>query len=500
MTRIYACIDLKSFYASVECQERNLDPLKTNLVVADFERTEKTICLAVSPSLKSFGIPGRARLFEVVSKVREVNNERRKKAYRYKFTGKSHNIDELNKNKNLELDYIIAKPRMSYYMKYSTDIYNIYLKYLAPEDIYVYSIDEVFCDITNYLKFNKINPKDFVTKMIQDVYENTGITATAGIGTNLYLAKVSMDIVAKHTKPNEFGVRIALLDELNYRKYLWKYKPLTAFWRVGKGYAKKLEENQMYTMGDIARCSINNEDLLYKLFGKNAELLIDHAWGYEPCTIKDIKNFKPQRNSISSGQVLHCSYGYQKTKLVVKEMADSLSLDLVKKNLTTNQLVLTLGYDIENLTNLEINYNYDGPIVKDFYGRNVPKPAHGTINIDHYTSSSKTIIENITKLYDIIVNRNLLVKRITIVANNLIDEQLAKQQTNYEQIDLFTNYQELEEKRKQIKENEKEENKLQHVLLDIKNKYGKNAILKGMDLQDGATTIDRNKQIGGHHE
>ena len=500
MTRIYACIDLKSFYASVECRERNLDPLKTNLVVADSERTEKTICLAVSPSLKSFGIPGRARLFEVVAKVREVNNLRRKKAYRYTFIDKSYNIDELNQNKNLELDYIIAKPRMSYYMKYSTDIYNVYLKYLSPEDIYVYSIDEVFCDITNYLKFNKITPKDFVTKMIKDVYDTTGITATAGIGTNLYLAKIAMDIVAKHTKPNEFGVRIALLDEMNYRKYLWNYKPLTSFWRVGKGYAKKLEDNKMYTMGDIARCSINNEDLLYKLFGKNAELLIDHAWGYEPCTIKDIKNFKPQRNSISQGQVLHCSYGYDQTKLVVKEMADSLSLDLVKKHLTTNQLVLTLGYDIENLTNDEISYNYDGPIVKDFYGRSVPKPAHGTINIDHYTSSSKIIIENITKLYDKIINRNLLVKRITIVANNLIDETKALKQINYQQIDLFTNYQELEEKRNIEKINELEENKLQHTLLDIKNKYGKNAILKGMDLQDGATTIDRNKQIGGHHE
>ena len=498
MNKIYACIDLKSFYASVECRERNLDPLKTNLVVADSERTEKTICLAVSPSLKSFGIPGRARLFEVVTKIRNVNYERRKKAYKYKFTGKSYNIDELNRNKNLEIDYIIAKPRMSHYIKYSTDIYNVYLKYLSPEDIYVYSIDEVFCDITNYLKFNKLTAKEFVTKMIQDVYETTGITATAGIGTNLYLAKVAMDIVAKHTKPNEFGVRIAGLDEMQYRKYLWKYKPITSFWRVGKGYAKKLEDNKIYTMGDIARCSINNEELLYKLFGKNAELLIDHAWGWEPCTIKDIKNFKPQRNSIGSGQVLHCAYNYQKTKIVIKEMADLLSLDLVRKNLVTNQLVLTIGYDIDNLTNEEIYENYDGQIVKDFYGRNVPKPAHGTINIEHYTSSSSIIVENITKLYDKIINRNLLIKRINLTANNVINKEDAKSKINYQQIDLFTDYQKLNEKIEKEKVLEQDENKLQHVIIDIKNKYGKNAILKGMNLQDGATTIDRNNQIGGH--
>jgi len=500
MDRTYICIDLKSFYASVECIERNLDPMTTNLVVADLDRTEKTICLAVSPSLKSYGIKGRARLFEVIQKVREVNYQRKKKAYRYKFSGKSYNDLELKKNKNLELDYIIATPRMSYYLDYSTKIYNVYLKYVAPEDIHVYSIDEVFCDITNYLSYNKMTPKEMVTKMIHDVYVTTGITATAGIGSNMYLAKVAMDIVAKHAEPDKYGVRIAELDEMSYRRQLWNHTPLTSFWRVGNGYAKKLEEHNLYTMGDIARCSINNEELLYKLFGVNAELLIDHAWGWEPCTIEDIKKYKPQRNSIGSGQVLHCAYGYQKTKLIVKEMADSLSLDLVKKHLTTNQLVLTLGYDIENLTNDEISYNYDGPIVKDFYGRSVPKPAHGTINIDHYTSSSKTIIENITKLYDKIINRNLLVKRITIVANNLIDEKQAKEQKNYQQIDLFTNYQEIEEKRKQEKINEQVENKLQHTLLDIKNKYGKNAIVKGMDLQDGATTIDRNKQIGGHHE
>ena len=500
MNRIYVCIDLKSFYASVECKERNLDPLTTNLVVADPNRTEKTICLAVSPSLKSYGIPGRARLFEVNQKLREVNYDRKKKTKEYRFSGKSYNYIELRNNNNLEIDYIVATPRMSYYMKYSTDIYNVYLKYLAPEDIYVYSIDEVFCDITNYLRYNKMTPKEFVTKMIKDVYETTGITATAGIGTNMYLAKVAMDIVAKHTKANEFGVRIAALDETNYKKYLWNYKPLTSFWRVGKGYAKKLEDNNMYTMGDIARCSIENEDLLYKLFGVNAELLIDHAWGWEPCTIKDVKSYKPSNHSITSGQVLHCAYDYKKTRLVIKEMADLISLDLVSKNLVTDQLVLTIGYDIDNLTNSEIRSKYDGEITVDHYGRKVPKPAHGTINIDHKTSSSKLITENMLILFDRIVNKNLLVKRINMVANNVVDENTIKDKPRYEQIDLFTNYSVLEEKRQKDSIAEEEENKLGHVLIDIKNKYGKNAILKGMNLEEGATTKDRNNQIGGHRK
>ena len=495
MNRIYACIDLKSFYASVECRERNLDPLTTNLVVADITRTEKTICLAVSPSLKSYGIPGRARLFEVNQKLKEVNKERRKNTYQYKFTGKSYNYIELNKNKNLEVSYIIAPPRMSYYIKYSTDIYNIYLKYLDPEDIYVYSIDEVFCDITNYLKYNKSKPKEFITKIIKDVYDTTGITATAGIGTNMYLAKVAMDIVAKHTKANEFGVRIASLDEKNYRKYLWNYRPLTAFWRVGKGNAKKLEENKMYTMGDIARCSINNENLLYKLFGVNAELLIDHAWGYEPCTIKDIKSYKPTNHSISSGQVLHCAYDYKKTKLIIKEMADLLSLDLVSKNFVTNQLVLTIGYDIDNLKNNE----YIGEITIDHYGRKIPKHSHGTINLEHYTSSSKIIIENMVRLYDKIVNKNLLIKRINMSVVTT-DENVAKKTIKYHQIDLFTNYEDEEEKKRKETIQEDEENKLQHIIIDIKNKYGKNAILKGMNIEEGGTTIDRNNQIGGHRK
>lgn len=495
MNRIYMCIDLKSFYASVECVERNLDPLKTNLVVADSERTEKTICLAVSPSLKSFGLPGRARLFEVVQKIKEINKERRKKAHNYIFTGSSYNIDELNKNPNLELDYIVAKPRMAYYIKYSTKIYNVYLKYISKDDIYVYSIDEVFCDITNYLKYNKMTAEQLVSKMINDVYTTTGITATGGIGTNLYLAKVAMDIVAKHMKPNKYGIRLAKLDEMAYRKWLWNYKPLTSFWRVGKGYAKKLEENKIYTMGDIARCSIEDEDKLYRLFGKNAELLIDHAWGYEPCTIKDIKEYKPKNNSISIGQVLHCSYNYRDTLVIVKEMADSLSLSLVARNLVTNQIVLTLSYDSDSL-----DEDYFGETQKDAYGRLVPKQAHGTINIDHLTSSSKVIMKYSTELYDRIINKNLLVKKITIVASSVVSYEKIDEVITYKQFSIFDNNQEVNNEKTLEKELEKEENKLQHVVLDIKNKYGKNAILKGINLDKASTMKDRNKQIGGHHE
>ena len=495
MNRIYACIDLKSFYASVECRERGLDPLTTNLVVADSKRTEKTICLAVSPSLKKLKIPGRARLFEVVQKVREANYQRKKDYNIYHFTSKSYDINELNKNKYSEIDFIIAKPRMSYYIKYSTDIYNVYLKYLSKEDIYVYSIDEIFCDITNYLSYSKLTPKELITKIIHDVYETTGITATAGIGTNPYLAKVAMDIVAKKAQPDKYGVRIAYLDEMGYRKFLWSYKPLTSFWRVGVGYAKKLEENGLYTMGDIARCSLKNEELLYKLFGVNAEILIDHAWGVEPCTIKDIKSYKPQRNSISTGQVLHCPYDYQKTKLIVKEMADSIALDLVSKNLLTDQLILVIDYDGKNITEF-----YQGEIKKDYYGRIVPKHANGTINLTHKTSSSKYITTEIIKLYDKIINKNLLTRRITIVANNLTNINELENNHKIEQFDLFTDYKKLEEEREKIKEAEQEEKKLQQTLLDIKNKYGKNAILRGMNFEEGSTAIERNSQIGGHHE
>lgn len=495
--KVYICIDLKSFYASVECRERGLDPLKTNLVVADKSRTEKTICLAVSPSLKSYGIPGRARLFEVIQKVKQVNYDRKRKAKNYKFSGKSYDDTELKNNPNLELDYIIAPPRMSYYMDYSTRIYNVYLKYIAPEDIYVYSIDEVFCDVTNYLSTYKITPKELVTKMIKDVYETTGITATAGIGTNLFLAKVAMDVVAKHKEPNEFGVRIAELDEMSYRKEMWEHRPITDVWRVGKGIAEKLEKYRIYTMGDIARCSLENENLLYKLFGVNAELLIDHAWGYEPCTIESIKAYKPTTNSLSSGQVLHCPYDYKKTKLIIKEMADLIALDLVDKGLMTNQITLTINYDIENLTNVNIRDKYDGEITVDNYGREVPKHSHGTYNFEYYTSSSKKIIDGTISLFERIANPLLLVRKINISVNKLESVDKVKDKPRFKQIDLFSNIPDVEDDNI---EKELSEIKIQKVVLDLKKKFGKNAILKGMNLEEGATTIDRNKQIGGHSE
>ena len=400
MEKVYMCIDLKSFYASVECIERGLDPLNTNLVVADESRTEKTVCLAIAPSLKQYGLGGRARLFEVIQKVKSINYERRKNNNYKKFNSKSFLDSELKKDRTLELDFIIAPPQMKKYMKYSTNIYKIYLKYLAPEDIFVYSIDEVFCDITTYLSMYQMTAKELVSKIIKDVYDTTGITATAGIGTNMYLAKVCMDIVAKHTEPNEIGVRIAEIDEMSYRKLLWNHKPLTSFWRVGKGIADKLEKNGLYTMGDVARCSLNNENLLYKLFGVNAELLIDHAWGWEPTTIEEVKAYKPERNSISSGQVLHSPYKYENAKLIVREMIDLLSLDLTDKHLVTKQLVLDIGYDIENLTNPAIKKMYNGEITIDNYGREVPKHSHGTINLDYNTSSSKVLSKKCIELYD----------------------------------------------------------------------------------------------------
>lgn len=500
MDKIYACIDLKSFYASVECRERGLDPITTNLVVADKSRTEKTICLAVSPALKQYGIPGRARLFEVIQKVNEINFERKRKSPNHKFEGESYSDVELKRNPNLKLSYIAAPPRMAYYMKYSTEIYNIYLKYLSPDDIYPYSIDEVFCDVTNYLKLNKMTAREFVTKMIQDVYETTGITATAGIGTNLYLAKIAMDIVAKHIKPNKYGVRIAGLDEKTYRKLLWNHRPLTDFWRVGKGYSKKLEANNIFTMGDIARCSIQNEELLYKLFGINAELLIDHSWGYEPTTIEQIKAYKPMNNSISSGQVLHCPYNVKKTKLIVKEMTDLLVLDLVDKNLVTDQIVLTIGYDIENLRNSSISKLYDGEITTDRYGRNIPKHAHGTINLKQKTSSTKQIMEATMELYDRIINKELLIRRINITANHVVKESKVENNISFEQLDFFTDYESIKKEREQEKIKEQKEKKLQHAVIAIKRKYGKNAILKGMNFEEGGTTIERNRQIGGHKE
>ena len=498
MDKTYMCIDLKSFYASVECRERNLDPLDTNLVVADEERTDKTICLAVSPSLKSYGISGRARLFEAKQKVREVNYQRKKDNHYKPFIGKSYINSELIKDSSLELDFIKAVPRMKLYMKYSTDIYNIYLKYIAPEDILVYSIDEVFCDITNYLKFYKMTAEELVMKMIEDVYNTTGITATAGIGTNMFLAKVAMDITAKKMQPNEFGVRIATLDERKFKEQLWNHKPLTDFWRIGKGYAKKLEDNKMYTMGDVARMSINNEDLLFKLFGVNAEFLIDHAWGYEPCTIEQAKSYKPTSNSISSGQVLHCPYDYKKTKLIVKEMVDNLVLDLVEKKLKASQFVLTIGYDIDNLTNPKISKLYNGEITTDMYGRKIPKHAHGTINIDHKTSSTTIIMNEVLKLYDRITNPILLVRRINLVAINVVSEDKVENKPQRQQLDLFTNYQEQDELNKKQIEREKEDAKIQKTILELKRRYGKNAILKGMNLEEGATAIERNREVGGH--
>ena len=491
--RYYACIDLKSFYASVECVLRGLDPITTNLVVADISRTEKTICLAVSPSLKQYGISSRARLFEVVSKVREINNERKKKCK--KFIGKSISDIELKSNDNLELDYIVATPRMSLYMKYSTEIYNVYLKYLSSDDIHVYSIDEIFCDITTYLNYYNCSPKELITKILIDIYNTTGITATAGIGTNLFLAKVAMDVVAKHIPEDSNGVRIATLDEAKYKKLLWNHTPITDFWRVGVGYAKKLEKNNIYTMGDIALTSINNEDLLFKLFGINAELLIDHAWGIEPCTIEDIKKYKPKNTCITKGQVLQCAYDYEKAKLIVKEMLESLSLELVEKHLITNQIVLVIGYDIENLNNTNLRKEFE-EVAIDRYGRFIPKPATGRINID-YTSSTKKIVESSINLYERIVNDKLLIKRINVSLNNLLDESSLKKE-RYFQFDLFSDTKEVDKKNLNEQIDLKKELDLQHTMLDIMKKYGKNSILKAHDLKEEATTIDRNNQIGGH--
>lgn len=500
MGRIYVCIDLKSFYASVECVERGLDPIKTNLVVADESRTDKTICLAVSPSLKKIGLPGRARLYEVKKRVKSVNVSRRKKINYKRFNGSSYNLSDLNKNLFLKFDFIAAVPRMRLYMKYSAQIYGVYLKYLSSDDIYVYSIDEVFCDITNYLNYYNLSPKELVTNIILDVYKTTGITATAGIGTNLYLAKVAMDILAKHTLPNKDGVRIAFLDEMEYRKKLWDHKPLTDFWRVGKGYVKRLESNGIYTMGDIAEYSIYNEDLLYKLFGVNAEILIDHAWGYEPCMIKDIKCYKPSSNSLSSGQVLHEAYSYDKAKIIVKEMVDSLAFSMVSKKYVSDTFVLDVGYDISNLTDLNIRRKYFGEITKDYYGRLVPKPMHGTVRLRRKSSSSKMITKSILELFDEKVNRNLLIRRINISACDLTDEELIKDERIYKQFNLFLDNSKFDREMTKELEDEKKDRNIQRMIINIKNKYGKNSVLKGMNLEEGATMMERNNQIGGHRE
>ncbi len=496
--RTYLAIDLKSFYASVECIERDLDPMDTNLVVADESRTDKTICLAVTPSLKSYGISGRARLFEVKQRVREINAQRQRNAPGRRLEGTSHFASELKNDPSLALDFIAAPPRMALYMEYSTRIYSVYMKYVAPEDIVVYSIDEVFMDVTDYLSTYKLSARELAKKMILDVLETTGITATAGIGTNLFLCKVAMDIGAKHIPADEDGVRIAELDEMKFRQELWSHRPLTDFWRVGRGYAKKLEANGMFTMGDVARCSIRDEDKLYKLFGKNAELLIDHAWGWEPCTIRDIKAYKPSTNSISSGQVLHCPYDAEKAKLVLREMTDLMVLDLVDKGLVTDQIVITIGYDIENLTDPERRRKYHGDIVTDHYGRQIPKHAHGTLHLDGHTSSTRKIMCAVTELYDRIIDKSLLVRRLTLVANNVIEESAAPRKPDFEQMNLFTDYAARTAEQEREKAELERERKIQEATLAIKKKYGKNAILKAMNLQEGATAKDRNAQIGGH--
>lgn len=500
--KVYIAIDLKSFYASVECIERGLDPMRTCLVVADNSRTEKTICLAVSPSLKRFGVPGRPRLFEVVQIVKEVNARRLQYAPNHTFAGATEYAPILSIRPELALDYIVAPPRMAHYIDYSTRIYNVYLKHAAPEDIHVYSIDEVFIDATQYL--NGRTPREFAMDIVLDVLNATGITATAGIGTNLYLAKVAMDIVAKRSPADRNGVRIAELDELSYRQHLWDHRPLTDFWRVGRGYAKKLEANGLFTMGDIARCSIGketdfyNEELLYKLFGINAELLIDHAWGWEPATIADIKAYRPSTNSISSGQVLHCAYTAEKARLITREMADLMVYDLVDKRLMTDQLVLTVGYDIENLTDPERSRRYHGEVKVDHYGRKVPKHAHGTVNLGKHTSSTREIMQAVTELYDRIIDPNLLVRRLTICANHLLRECDIPQEDGIGQLDLFTDYEALEKQRTEAAAAREREKSMQHTLLNLKKKYGKNAVFKGMNMEEGATALERNRQIGGH--
>lgn len=490
--RYYIAIDLKSFYASVECVQRNLDPLDTNLVVANESRTDKTICLAVSPSLKSFGIPGRPRLFEVRQKVKEINANRLKNAPGGRFRGKSSCFKELISNPNLALDFIIAKPQMAVYMRKSSEIYSVYLKYVASEDMHIYSVDEVFIDCTAYLNTYKTTPMEFAGFLVKKVLEQTGITATAGVGTNLYLCKIAMDIEAKHIQADENGVRIAYLDEMLYRKKLWTHRPLTDFWRIGRGIAGTLEKNYMYTMGDVARASVHNEDKLYKLFGINAELLIDHAWGYENCTIEDIKKYKPERRSFSEGQVLSMPYDHEKTKIIVREMADNLALELVEKGCVCNQIVLTICYDVSNLSNK--NTRYTGMVTKDWYGRLVPGNAHGSINIGFYTSSSVLITEKALELYEKITNKTLSVRRIYLVTNNV--EPLSKQNdlNGTVQFGLFDDF----EKDEKLKITEEKDRRRQLAIIDLKKKFGKNAILKASDLTEGATAKERNAQVGGH--
>lgn len=494
--KAYIAIDLKSFYASVECVSRGLDPMNTNLVVADESRTRKTICLAVSPSLRAMGIPGRARLFEVDKRVKEINAERLAKAPGHVFTGKSHQADELLRDPSLELEVLIAVPRMAHYITVSTQIYDTYLKYLAPEDMHVYSIDEVFMDVTSYLRTYQMTARELAMRMILEVLQDTGITATAGIGTNLYLCKIAMDIVAKHIPADENGVRIAELDELTYRKTLWTHTPITDFWRVGRGYAKKLADHGLFTMGDIARCSIGpenayyNEDLLYKLFGVNAELLIDHAWGYEPCTMKDIHNYKPENNSIGSGQVLHCPYTAADARIVLREMADSLAMSLMEKGMVTDLLVMRVGYDISNLEK-----DYQGEITRDYYGRYSPKAAHASTRLSSATALSEEITYAALELYDRIVDPELLVRRLYLTAGHVLSE--AEAQTD-RQLSLFTDFHMEDKTPDQSEGKKKKQRQLQEAMLSIQKRYGKNAVMKGTSLQEGATQRERNRQIGGH--
>lgn len=498
--RIYLCIDLKSFYASVECIHRNLDPMTTNLVVADVSRTQKTICLAVTPSLKKLGVSGRPRLFEVESVIKEINNQRRKDSPIRKLVGESYNSEELKKDPTLKVSYIAAVPKMAKYIEISSKIYEVYLKYVSKDDIHVYSIDEVFMDITDYLHHSGKTPEEFARMIVKDVYLTTGITATCGIGTNLYLAKVCMDIVAKHKTADQYGVRIASLDEISYRKELWNHKPLTDFWRVGRGYYEKLSKMGLYTMGDIAAYSMTDfgEDRLYKFFGINAELLIDHAWGYEPCTMKEIKEYKPVSSSLGSGQVLHCPYDYEKTVIVLKEMTEALCLQLVEKGLVTDQIVITAGYDIECLTNPKYINQVKGEVTTDYYGRKVPKHVHFTVNLERFCASTVYITEMIMKEFEKKANRELLYRRINVSANHIKSENDVEKRANITQLSMFADYNLEKIKEEKRDETLRKEKNIQKAYIDIKSRFGKNAIIKGSNLQEGATAIDRNKQIGGH--
>ena len=495
-SRQYIAIDLKSFYASVECIDRGIDPLDAYLVVADLTRTEKTICLAVSPALKKYGISGRARLFEVVQKVKEINAERLALSGEKELNGKAEFSSDADKNPAAAVDYITAPPRMARYIEVSAEIFKIYLKYVSAEDIHVYSIDEVFMDVTDYLFSYGLTAKQLADKIIKDIFNTTGITATAGIGANLYLCKIAMDIVAKHISCEKGESRIACLDEMSYRKLLWNHKPITDFWRIGRGYSRTLARYGMFTMGDVARCSLVNENLLYGLFGVNAELLIDHAWGRESCTIDDIKSYKPRAKSLSSGQVLKEPYTFEKAKLIAREMTELLALDLVDKALLTDQIVLTVGYDISNLT--DKNRNYKGEVKADFYGRLVPKQAHGSENIGRFTSSTKLITDAVMKLFERIVDKNLLVRRMYVVANHTTPEEDFKNRKQFEQMSLFTNCEAYDAEKKKEEIFLERERNLQKAAISLHKKYGKNSLLKGMNFKEGATSIERNGQIGGH--